>query len=287
MDKALNTIIIVTGQSGAGLSTALKCLEDMGYEAFDNFPLDQIETLLAGETSGSAKLAFGVDSRTRHFSAAELETLLSHFTKTGEWQASLIYLSCNAQVLQNRFSETRRKHPMAKDKTVGEGIRLEAEMLAPIAHFADIMVDTSTLSIHDLRHRLEQELEAAGQSVAHMAITFMSFGFKNGAPDNADIVIDVRFLKNPHWDENLKPLTGQNDKVGAYIEKDANFAPFFNKFTDMVDFLIPAYEAEGKSYLTIAIGCTGGKHRSVYMAESLKSFFEKKGLSPSVKHRDL
>lgn len=280
MAKTLHTkICFVTGFSGAGRSSALNILEDFSYEVFDNAPIPQIKEII--ETSGEnvQKIAFGIDARTRGFSAKALEDL-----KSENKNIRVIYLFCDEEVLMRRYSETRRRHPLAEGETYKEGIQKERSLLADIPHFADISIDTSTTSVADLRDILKSELRDEGN--AEMSIQILSFGFKNGVPLNADMVMDVRFLKNPHYNPDLKPKTGQDKDVAKFISTDENAGLFCDKLIGLLRFLIPAYQKEGKSHLTCAIGCTGGKHRSVYVAETVASALAE-DFKPSVLHRDL
>lgn len=282
MKKARHTIpnkeiLIVTGLSGAGMSSALKTLEDIGYEVLDNFPLALIEHLTEKPTE--RPIAIGVDSRTRHFSAAKLKKAVK------KYNAALIYMTCKHSILQKRFTETRRKHPLAQDRPVSDGIKKEEELLLPIKNQADLVIDSTELSIHDLKRILEGHF--AQQNKQKLAITLTSFGFRNGVPRDADIVMDVRFLKNPHWDKKLKKLTGLDKNVGAYIEKDESFENFMTNFQNLIEPLLERFNHEGKSYLTIAIGCTGGKHRSVYTVEKLAKWLKKLNVKTHVKHRDM
>lgn len=273
-----NTIII-TGYSGAGMSSVLKALEDMGLEVFDNFPLSLVDPLLNDPKSKGKQIAIGIDTRTRGFSP---ETIL----KTCETHnAKLVFISCDESILQHRFTETRRRHPLAQDKSAKSGIQQEQKLLAPVLDHASLTIDTSMMSVHDLRHILENHFQKDPDK--KLAITLMSFGFKYGPPREADIVMDVRFLKNPHWDKELRPLTGKDKAVGDHIEQDKDYAPFLEHFQTMIAPLIPRYQEEGKSYLTIAIGCTGGRHRSVYTVEKLQKWFAKNGSAVHIEHRDL
>lgn len=277
-EKHKKSLLMVTGYSGAGMSSSLKHLEDLGYEVFDNFPLTLIDALLEDSDENKA-LAIGIDSRSRGF---DPEALLF---RTRDLPAMLLFMSADESVLQNRFTETRRRHPLAKDRPVSAGIAKEQEWLKPLRDNADVMIDTSDLSVHDLRRVLEGHF-GAGQD-AGMTVTLLSFGFKKGLPREADIVMDVRFLKNPHWVDHLRPLTGCDQAVGDYIESDEMTKPFLNDFKKLAGPLIPRYRQEGKSYLTIALGCTGGRHRSVYMAEKFKPWLENEGVNVNVIHRDL
>ncbi len=278
-DANQNQLLFVTGYSGAGMSSVLKTLEDMGFEAFDNFPLTLVEPLLAEKNAKSNAIAIGIDSRTRGFSP---EAVLKLCKQNG---AKLVFLSCDDAVLQRRFTETRRKHPLAREKSVKNAIRQEKDLLADLRAEANYVIDTSDLSIHDLRHILEGHFHKQKQK--RMTITLMSFGFKHGLPREADIVMDVRFVQNPHWEPNLRPLTGKDKEVGDHIEKDPDYATFIERFETMVEPLLPRYEKEGKSYLTVAIGCTGGRHRSVYTVEKLAKWLAGKGAATHIEHRDL
>ncbi len=270
-------LLIVTGLSGAGMSSGLKSFEDMGYEVLDNFPLDLIEHLVMKKRE--RPIALGIDTRTRNFSAAKLKKAVKTHS------ADLLFITCKHSVLQKRFTETRRKHPLAKDRPISDGIAKEQEILAPIKDSADLVIDTTELSIHDLRRTLEGYYNIENKQ--KLTISLVSFGFRNGLPREADIVMDVRFLKNPHWDKKLKPLNGKNKKIGDYIKQDKSFDVFMTNFKTMIEPLLERYNHEGKSYLTIAIGCTGGKHRSVFTVESLSKWFETLAINANTEHRDL
>lgn len=270
-------LVIVTGLSGAGMSSALKALEDTGYEVLDNFPLALIDQLI--EKPSDKPVAIGVDSRTRNFSAAKLKKAVK------DHNAELVFVTCKHSVLQKRFTETRRKHPLAKDRPVSDGIHKEQELLKPIKEQADLVIDTTEFSIHDLRRVIEGHF--ALKNNQRLTVTLVSFGFRNGVPREADIVMDVRFLKNPHWEKSLKPLTGKDKEVGDYITSDESFTPFLKNFQNLLEPLLKRYNDEGKSYLTIAVGCTGGKHRSVFTVEKMESWFKKLGLKTNIKHRDI
>ena len=270
-------LLIVTGLSGAGLSSALKSLEDLGYEVLDNIPLALIPALLEGKSD--KPVAIGVDSRTRNFSAAKLKKAIKDF------KAKLVFITCKHSVLQKRFTETRRKHPLAQDRPVSDGIHKEQDLLAPLKEIADLVIDTTELSIHDLRHVIEGNFASGNKQ--KLTVSLVSFGFRNGVPREADIVMDVRFLKNPHWDKKLKAKTGQDKQVGAYIAEDEGFEEFIGNFKKLVEPLFARYAHEGKSYLTIAFGCTGGKHRSVFVVETMAKWLKKLGVKHHTKHRDI
>ncbi len=270
--------LLITGLSGAGISSVLKSLEDLGFEVFDNFPISLLDPLL-DETKDKSKLAIGIDARSRGFSA---QSILNACEKI---DARLVFITCDQDVLLQRFSETRRLHPKALDKPIISGIKEEQAMLNPLAQKADLTIDTSDLSIHDLRHILEGHFGT--RSEQGMTINLMSFGFRNGLPREADIVMDVRFVKNPHWDDKLRPLSGMDKDVGDYIDEDKSFGLFMDNFKALLEPLIPKYENEGKNYLTIAVGCTGGRHRSVYSIETLAKWLENMPNRVHVTHRDL
>jgi len=279
-----NNIVVVTGMSGAGISSALKALEDRCYEVFDNFPLSLVPELCSQTYEqeglvGKKGLAIGVDTRTRGFSS---KRVLEAVEEIG---ARLVFITCDDSVLYKRFTETRRRHPLAAERTVFYGIEKERKILARLKDSADIMIDTSDKSIHDLRHMLEKFFSL--KSDENLTISLVSFGFRNGVPREADIVMDVRFLKNPHWDPALKPQTGLEKEVGDYIREDKDFEPFFDGLKAMLTPLLPRYRQEGKSYLTIAVGCTGGKHRSVFTVDCLRKWMEEQGLHVYSDHRDM
>jgi RNase adapter protein RapZ len=271
--------LFITGLSGAGMSSALKVLEDLGYEVFDNFPLALIDSLLNETARDGKPIAIGIDTRTRGFNPQAI------IAKVRALRARLIFLTCDEAVLQKRFSETRRTHPLAGDRPVSAGIKKELGLLYDFREIAETVIDTTELTIHDLR-RVLAGLFGEDRS-NRLSVTLLSFGFKNGLPREADIVMDVRFLKNPHWDEKLKPLTGKDAAVQAHIEKDVSLAGFLENFKTLLDGLFDRYAAEGKSYLTIALGCTGGKHRSVYVAETLGAWVQQKNIPVTIEHRDI
>lgn len=283
-------VLLVTGLAGAGRSTTLKCLEDMGYEAVDNLPLDLLPLLLAGLGQAtlpdlSKPLAFGIDSRTSGFSSDRFIELVRKLKAEAALDVSLLFLDCNDDVLQRRFTETRRRHPLALDRPVADGIRRERTMMSSVRREADLMIDTSDAAISDLKTLLSGHFGIAAR--AEMAVTVLSFSYRQGLPREADLVFDVRFLENPHYNQLLKPLTGQDPAVGEAIASDPAFPGFFAALTSLLWPLLPGYEAEGKAYLTIAIGCTGGRHRSVFVAETLAGWLRKEGRFVTLRHRDL
>lgn len=272
-------IVIVTGLSGAGISSTLKVLEDLGYEVFDNFPLHLMDSLLNDGELFEKPVALGMDTRTRGFDPQKIAE------KVQQIGARLLFVTCDETILQKRFTETRRRHPLAADRPVSAGIKRELALLYPLREIADPLIDTTELSIHDLKRVLHGHF--ARNAARTLTVTLLSFGFKNGLPREADIVMDVRFLKNPHWEETLKPLTGQDEPVQDYIAKDPAFEPFLVNFKKLLSPLFEKYKAEGKSYLTVAIGCTGGKHRSVFVVETLAKWMQSERLTASIEHRDI
>lgn len=282
MNDKVRKNVIITGLSGAGISSVLKAMEDLRFEVFDNFPLSLIPSVIEDASQKQADcngIAIGVDTRTRGFSA---DAVLDMVEKTG---ALLVFITCDENILVRRFSETRRRHPMAQDRTVSHGISAERELLSPLRDRADIILDSTNTSVHDIRHMLEGHFSLKPDK--NLTVSLLSFGFKNGVPREANIVMDVRFLKNPHWDSVLKPMTGKDKAVGDYIMQDDGFEPFLNNFKAMLEPLLPRYAGEGRSYLTIAIGCTGGRHRSVFTVELLQKWLEEKGVKVFAEHRDL
>lgn len=276
--------------SGAGKSSALKVLEDLGYEAVDNLPISLLTKLLATEASGPVDgherpIALGIDTRTRAFDAENIVQTLKDLEDKENIEVSVLFLDCSGEELSRRFSETRRRHPLAQDRPVQDGIARERELLAPLRRWADVVLDTTQYSSPQLRHALSGRfaLRHSGQ----LTVTIMSFGFARGIPRDADLVFDVRFLANPHWVEELRPFTGQDEAVGRYVEADPSFAEAFERTHGLVSYLLPLYRREGKAYLTVAFGCTGGKHRSVFVAERMAAVLRSEGQALSIVHRDL
>lgn len=278
-------IFIVTGLSGAGLSSALKILEDMGCDVFDNFPLQLLEPLLQQQKPHHRPIALGMDTRTRDFNPEEILAAIENLRGTGEWAVRSFFLTADDGALLKRFTETRRTHPLARDRAIADGIATEKSLLYPLKYKADSVIDTSEFSIHDLRRVIEAKVE--GLRSNRMNIGVMSFAYRHGVPREADLVFDMRFLHNPNWIAELKDLTGREKIVQDYIERDTGFTPFVENLSRMLEGIIPGYIHGGKTYLTIAFGCTGGRHRSVCMAEKTKLWLEQKGFPVSVHHREL
>ncbi len=287
--KSKAEIMIVTGLSGAGRSTCLKLLEDYNFEAIDNLPLTLISDLLSPLISNSKnrtlkKIAIGVDPRTRGFSAQSLLNTLEKL-QLKKAKFSIIFLDCNDENLIRRFTETRRKHPLANDRPVSDGIKAERRLLEEIRQAAHITMDSSNLTLPEFQILIKKTLNL--EKNKKLTVTIISFGFRNGLPPEADMIFDVRFLSNPHYNPKLQPLDGRQSEIANFIESDPAFKPFFDNLTRLLKPLFPRYSAEGKSYLTIAFGCTGGKHRSVFVAEKFVHWLQKSDYSLSTRHRDL
>lgn len=283
-ENSAQKVIIVTGPSGAGRSTAIAALEDMGHEVIDNMPLSLIPRLLAGSPM-ERPLALGIDARNRDFSPAQVLALIDDLSANSPASVELLYLECQPQVLLRRYSETRRRHPLAPAGSPSEGIAEEMALMEPLRMRADILVDTSALSPHDLREELRARLMREGGT--GLAVTVQSFSFKRGMPRGLDMVFDVRFLRNPHWEPALRPLTGLEPPVAAHIQADPMMETFWAHLLGMMQDLLPAFEKEGKSHLSIGIGCTGGQHRSVHVAEKLGKALAEQGWQVSTRHREL
>jgi UPF0042 nucleotide-binding protein len=279
--------VLVTGLSGAGRATALHALEDLGYVAVDNLPLPLLGDLMRSTaTPGemAAPLAFGIDTRTFGFSADALVHRLEELRLRPDLDARLLYLECDTETLQRRYTESRRPHPIAPDRPVVDGIVEERRQIGWMRDSADVVVDTSALSPHQFKQILAGHF-ARGESLG-TRIAVMSFSYRRGLPREADLVFDVRFLKNPHYVPELKPLTGRDRGVIDYIAQDPDYEPFIARLEGMIGPLLPRFDAEGKSYLTIAIGCTGGRHRSIAVAERLAGWLRGAGRSVTLVHRD-
>ncbi|MBP6999962.1 MAG: RNase adapter RapZ [Amaricoccus sp.] len=277
-------IVVVTGPAGAGRSTAIRALEDFGFEAIDNLPLSLMPRLVAGPPV-ARPLAVGVDPRTREFDVAALTGLLDEIGARPGCRPVLVFVDCAAPVLIDRYSETRRRHPSSPHESPHVGIEREAAQLAPLKARADVLIDTSAMTVHELKAELARWF--APPDAAGLAVTLQSFAYPRGLPRGADMVMDCRFLRNPHWDKALRARDGRDPEVAAYVEADPVYAAFYGRLIDMLRFLLPAYRAEGKSYFGLALGCTGGKHRSVAVTEALAKSLAQDGWQVSIQHRDL
>lgn len=283
-DGTQHQIVLVTGPSGAGRSTAINALEDMGFEAIDNLPLRLLPRLLDGRPLEKA-LALGLDTRNRDFAIDAVLEAIDALVSEPSYDARLLYLDCREDVLLRRFSETRRRHPYADGDAPGGAVRREVALLKPLRDKADVLIDTSELSPHDLRAALNRWFGRSGGE--GLSVSVQSFSYKRGLPQELDIAFDVRFLANPHWVDDLRPLTGLDAGVRQYVESDAAFPAFFDNLAALLLSLLPRYASEGKAHLTIGIGCTGGKHRSVTVSEKLMKALADAGWQVSIKHREL
>ncbi|WP_281973489.1 RNase adapter RapZ [Ruegeria faecimaris] len=277
-------IVLVTGPSGAGRSTAIRVLEDLGFEAIDNLPMGLLLRLLDGPKT-DRPMALGIDARNRDFSTIGVIELLAKLRWMEQVDLTTLYLDCSDEVLLRRYSETRRRHPVSADASPETGVRQEKESLAPIRELADTLIDTTSLNVHQLREEVERWF--APQGGRHLAVTIESFSYKRGLPRGLDMVFDCRFLTNPYWRPELRAEDGRNSDVASYIQTDANYAPFFERVVDLLTLLLPAYRAEGKAYLSVAFGCTGGQHRSVAMAEAVARALAEGGQQVAIRHREM
>lgn len=288
MSEALpvRPVVLVTGLSGAGKASILRVLEDLGFETVDNPPLKVLEELVE---DGDAPIAAGIDTRTRGFVPTGALVTLARLRRKPGIAVTLVFTTAEDAVLLRRFTETRRRHPLAPGGSLGnrviDGIARESALLAPLRDAADLVVDTSDLPLPALRQMIERRFRPEGAT--GLAIQVMSFAFPRGLPREADLVFDMRFLRNPHYVPALKPQTGRDPAVAAYVEEDPDFAAFWARLTGFIDPLLPRYVAEGKKYLTIALGCTGGRHRSVLVAERLADHLRSAGWRADVTHREL
>ncbi|MDP5104444.1 MAG: RNase adapter RapZ [Erythrobacter sp.] len=279
-------LLLVTGLSGAGKSTALDVLEDCGWETIDNFPVRLLKRLVAMPEEPRGPLAIGFDSRTRGFVPDDIIALVKELAARPDVALTFLFLDCAGGELERRFNETRRRHPMAHGRPVMEGIAAERELLEPLRRWADAMIDTSALTSNDLQGQVRKLFGDEADTEA-MTLTLSSFGFARGMPPLADLVFDMRFLDNPHWVPGLRELTGQDAAVGEHIETDPAFADVFGRIRDLLLVLLPRYQAQGKPYVHVAFGCTGGRHRSVYTTERMAQGLRDAGFSPTVRHRNL
>ncbi len=283
-DTKTRTVIFVTGMSGAGKSTALHVLEDYGFEAVDNLPVSLLSNLVLSGADGEP-VAIGVDVRTRDFSAGHLIGEIDRLRNAPGLDVTLLFLDCADSELENRFKTTRRRHPLAHDRKVMDGIEQERGLVLPLKKAATMVIDTTEKSVAELRKLMDTQFSDV-QDVG-LALFVTSFSYAHGVPREADLVFDVRFLKNPHYEEALQPLSGRDAAVGAYIGTDPGFADFLGNLKALLAPLLPRYAEEGKSYLTIAVGCTGGRHRSVFIAEQLSHWLEEQGKAVHIMHRDI
>jgi RNase adapter protein RapZ len=283
-------ILLVTGMSGAGKSTVLNALEDMGWEVLDNLPVRLIDRLLAPMPGGRGDdadrpLAIGIGAQTRDFDPDRLIRLINRLRSDDGHDIGMLFLDCAGAELERRYSETRRRHPLALDRPAADGIAQERELLAPLRNWANRLIDTTSLGSNALAAQIRTTFARAG--LGEPTLSVMSFGFARGLPRDADLVLDMRFLRNPHWDEALRPGTGLDPAVARYVADDPAYTEAMAAIDQLLLLLLPRYRAEGKSYVTIAFGCTGGRHRSVHVAERTAARLRAAGFSPTVAHRDL
>jgi UPF0042 nucleotide-binding protein len=281
------SLVVITGHSGAGKSEAIAAFEDGGYFCVDNLPPRMIQSLgelFRHEGSGVERAAIVSDVRGGEY-FDELLQVLDELQGAG-LKPMVLFLEAGEETLLDRYKETRRRHPLAPEGRIVDGIRAEREMLAPLRARADLVMDTSDLTGAELRRRIAEELLGREES-GKLALTLLTFGFKNGPPRDADLTLDVRFLPNPHYDEELRPMTGMDEQVRAFVESGTQAGEFYGRLLPLLEFLLPAYVAEGKTHLTIAIGCTGGRHRSITVADRIRrDLATREDVIVRVKHRD-
>lgn len=277
-------IVLVTGPSGAGKSTAIHAMEDLGFEVIDNLPLSLVPRLLDGPPLGR-RIALVLDVRNRDFNTTSLIELIDTLTRDPAVSLEVLYLDCAPGELIRRYSETRRRHPLAPAETPDLGIEREIDLLVPIRARADHLIETTDMSPHDLKAEIAQWFDQS--RAAALAVSVQSFSYKRGVPRGVDMIFDCRFLRNPHWDASLRHKDGRDGDVLAHIAEDPRFAPFYEKLLDLITLLLPAHRDEGKAHLTIGFGCTGGQHRSVAVAELLAKDLANAGWPVSKRHREL
>ena len=288
-------VLLVTGMSGAGKSTVLKTLEDLGWETADNLPLRLLDRMLdvplpdPADASESRPLALGMGARTRGFDAERVVRRIKLLREEHGLEIGTLFLDCSGAELERRYSETRRRHPLALDRPAADGIARERELLAPLRRWANRLIDTTDMTANALAQQVRATFgsTAPGNTDGEPVLSIMSFGFARGLPRNADLVFDMRFLRNPHWDPALRPGTGLDSDVAAYVAADPAYDAAVAQIEALLLLLLPRYRAEGKSYVTVAFGCTGGRHRSVHLAELMARRLRAAAFSPTVTHRDL
>ncbi|SFE46103.1 RNase adapter RapZ [Roseivivax sediminis] len=284
MYNPAHRVVLVTGPSGAGRATAINALEDLGYESIDNMPLSLIPRLLDGPAP-VRPMALGLDVRNRDFSVAGLLELKARLEEESRLSLELLYLDCSIDALVRRYSETRRRHPLTPDAAPTEGIEQERALLEPVRAVSDTLIDTTEFSPHELGALLRAQfgLEESRQ----LAVTLSSFSYKRGVPQGADTIFDCRFLANPHWTPELRPLTGLDTAVASHVAADPRYEGFEGRVIDLLSFLLPAYREEGKAHFSVAFGCTGGRHRSVAAAERVAAGLTGAGWTVLIRHREL
>lgn len=286
-DQPRQHLLLVTGLSGAGKTTALRVLEDLGWEAIDNFPIRLLGRLIGRSASDEQRtpLAIGFDSRTRGFVPQDIIAKVKELSERNDLLVTTLFLDCASGELERRYNETRRRHPMAQGRPVRVGIQAERELLEPLRRWADAVVDTTEFTSNQLQQSIRERF--ARTAPQGMSVIVSSFGFARGTPPLADLVFDMRFLDNPHWIKELREQTGLDAPVGDHIRSDPAFDIAFGQIRDLLLTLLPRYAAQGKSYVNIAFGCTGGRHRSVFTAARMADSLQEAGFSPTIIHRNL
>jgi UPF0042 nucleotide-binding protein len=284
------TILLVSGLSGAGRTTALKTLEDMGWEVADNLPLLLLDRLLdtpaaQGHDAEDRPLALGIDARTRGFDAAGIVRRIKTLRDQHGHDIDTLFLDCADAELIRRFSETRRRHPLAADRPASDGIARERELTDALRRWSAHVIDTTSLSSNGLQQEIRSRFSR--EALSDPVLTILSFGYSRGLPRNADLVFDMRFLRNPHWVPDLRPHTGLDADVAAYVAGDPAYDSAIGQIEALLLTLLPRYAEEGKAYVTVAFGCTGGRHRSVHVADRVAATLRRAGFSPTVSHRNM
>ena len=285
------TILLVSGLSGAGKTTTLKTLEDIGWEVVDNLPLVLLDRLLdtplpAGHGGEDDRpLALGIDARTRGFDASAIVQRIKALRERHGHDIETLFLDCSGAELERRFAETRRRHPLALDRPAVDGIARERELTEPLRRWATQVIDSTNFNSNALQQAIRDRFSR--ERLSDPVLTILSFGFSRGVPRNADLMFDMRFLRNPHWDDALRPLTGLDPQVAAYIAQDPAYEDALAKIEDLLLMLLPRYAESGKTYITVAFGCTGGRHRSVHVAQRVAKRLQDAGFSPTVSHRNM
>lgn len=290
--RSASGVLLVTGMAGAGKTTVLKTLEDLGWETVDNLPQWLIDRLLEPDADGATqertngrRLAIGIGSRTRDFDPDALIRRIETLRNTGGANIGALFLDCSADELVRRYGETRHRHPLGEDRPAVEAIEEERALLAPLRGWANRLIDTTECSTNELSRQIRDTFGDGDRPST--TLTIMSFGFSRGVPRGVDMVFDMRFLRNPHWAPELRPRTGRDSAVADYIAQDPAYGEALARIEELLLFLVPRYGASGKPYVTIAFGCTGGKHRSVHVAERVARRLRDAGFSPTINHRDL
>ena len=286
---ARRRVVLVSGLSGAGKASVLRALEDIGFDAIDNPPLELIEDLVNRPDGGGRNIAIGIDARSRGFDPDLVLRTLARLHLNPTISAELLFAWADEAVLLRRYTETRRRHPLAPHGRISDGIAAEQQITAPLYSAADLVIDTSDLPLASLRQLIEGRYgpEAADDARLGLSVSLVSFAFPAGLPREADIVLDARFLRNPHYVPQLRPRTGSDPEVAAYVAGDPDFAAFFGQVTALLSLVLPRFVQEGKKYATIAVGCTGGRHRSVTIIERLAAHLLDTGWRVSTTHREL